>query len=65
MITRSAIAAIIPAINSFKPQRHLLLVTDRRAQSDASPTAGVRRYRLARLPGDRHLPVTVPVRKTA
>ncbi len=65
MITRSAIAAIIPAMDSLQAKRHLLLVTDRRSQSDASPAAGVRRYRLARLPGDRHLPVTLPVRKTA
>jgi hypothetical protein len=44
--------------------RRLLLVTDRRA--GAAPSAGgVRRYRLARRHGDRHLPVALPVRKTA
>ena len=43
--------------------RRLLLVTDRRA-SAAAADAGVRRYRLARRHGDRHLPVALPVRKT-
>ena len=41
--------------------RRLLLVTDRRA---SAADAGVRRYRLARRHGDRHLPVALPVRKT-
>ncbi len=65
MITRSAIAAIIPAMDSLQAKRHLLLVTDRRSQSDASPAAGVRRYRLARLPWERRLPVTFPVCRSA
>jgi hypothetical protein len=43
----------------------LLLVTDRRASTAATPAAAVRRYRLARRDGDRHLPVALPVRKTA
>jgi hypothetical protein len=45
--------------------RRLLLVADRRASNPAAPAAGVRRYRLARRHGDRHLPVALPVRKTA
>ena len=31
----------------------------------AASAAGVRRYRLARRHGDRHLPVALPVRKSA
>jgi hypothetical protein len=45
--------------------RRLLLVADRRTLTAAASAAGVRRYRLARRHGDRHLPVTLPVRKTA
>jgi hypothetical protein len=44
--------------------RRLLLVTDRRASTAATAGAGVRRYRLARRHGDRHLPVALPVRKS-
>jgi hypothetical protein len=49
------------AMTPSRDTRRLLLVTDRRASS----AAGVRRYRLARRHGDRHLPVALPVRKTA
>ncbi len=52
-------------MTSSRVTRRLLLVTDRRAQSAATPPAGLRRYRLARLDGDRHLSVAPPVRKTA
>lgn len=44
--------------------RRLLLVSDRRAGA-AATAGGVRRYRLARRHGDRHLPLALPVRKTA
>jgi hypothetical protein len=53
------------AMTPSRDTRRLLLVTDRRASSAAASAAGVRRYRLARRHGDRHLPVALPVRKTA
>lgn len=52
------------AMNPSRDTRRLLLVTDRRASAGAS-AAAVRRYRLARRHGDRHLTVALPVRKTA
>jgi hypothetical protein len=51
------------AMTSSRDNRRLLLVTDRRA--GAASADGVRRYRLARRHGERHLPVALPVRKTA
>jgi hypothetical protein len=63
MITGSVARSIMLAMTPSTDTRRLLLVTDRRAPT-ASPAAGVRRYRLARRHGDRHLPVALPVRKT-
>jgi hypothetical protein len=60
MITRSVADSIILAMTPSTDTRRLLLVTDRRT----SAASGVRRYRLARRHGDRHLPVALPVRKT-
>jgi hypothetical protein len=65
MITRSAAGSIMLAMTPSRDTRRLLLVTDRRASTAATPAAAVRRYRLARRHGDRHLPVALPVRKTA
>lgn len=62
MITRSGAESMILTMTRSPDTRRLLLVTDRRA---AAPTEGLRRYRLARLQGDRHLRVALPVRKTA
>jgi hypothetical protein len=53
------------AMTSSRVTHRLLLVTDRRAQSAAIPAAGLRRYRLARLHGDRRLTAAPPVRKSA
>jgi hypothetical protein len=53
------------AMTPSSDTRRLLLVTDRRAAGAGAPTASVRRYRLARRHGDRHLPVALPIRKTA
>jgi hypothetical protein len=55
------------AMTPPRDTQRLLLVTDRRsaAVAVATPAAGVRRYRLARRHGDRHLPVALPVRKSA
>jgi hypothetical protein len=53
------------AMTPPRDTQRLLLVTDRRSAAVATPAAGVRRYRLARRHGDRHLPVALPVRKSA
>jgi hypothetical protein len=45
--------------------RRLLLVSDHRAQSAAPAAPGVRRYRLARMHGERRQPAALPVRKSA
>jgi hypothetical protein len=60
MITRRTARSIILAMIPSPDTRRLLLVTDRRASRAGT---GVRRYRLARRHGDRHLPVALPVRK--
>jgi hypothetical protein len=65
MITCSAAESIMLAMTPSRDTRRLLLVTDRRAANTAAPAEGLRRYRLARLQGERHLPVALPVRKTA
>jgi hypothetical protein len=46
------------SMTSSQVTRRLLLVPDRRAQSPTAPVTGLRRYRLARVNGDR--PTAVP-----
>jgi hypothetical protein len=65
MITRSPDGSIILTMTPSTDTRRLLLVTDRRASTAAAPATAVRRYRLARRHGDRHLPVALPVRRTS
>jgi hypothetical protein len=64
MITRPRPTSIILAMNSIPSPRRLMLVSDSQVRRTVIGTAGVRRYRLARVSGDRRAPVPA-ARKSA